>query len=141
MRALRYLRATLAGFAAGFLTARFAAVDDLLVGRMLDDFATGDFGRTTLEPADRAVEERAVEGLAVADFADGLALEDRAVEGFVEDLATRPLLTVVCFFVLRVLRALREPRALRARALRSGRFHPIARSARNREGIWSTPSP
>ena len=101
---------------------RFLAGDDLDVLREDDGFAADDFGREVF--------------VAVALLPVEVLLE-RAAEDFgvdFDDFATLPLLTLVC-------RLLRELRALRDLATRSGRFQPMARSARNRDGIWSTPSP
>jgi hypothetical protein len=104
------------------------AVDDLV----LRDLALADFVLAGLvvvfARAEPLLEDLVADGLRAAALAD-LPLADRA---------TSPLLTVVC---LRVLFVVRELRALRAFPVRSGRFHPMARSARKCDGIRSTPSP
>src|SRR4051812_13854162 len=74
------------------------------------------------------------------DFADELELEDLGFDlalldldlldlALLDLLPIRPALTVVC------------TRPRRTRATRSGRFQPMARSARNFAGISSMPSP
>ena len=64
-------------------------------------------------------------------------LADFALEDFLAllllDFAMEPLLTFTC-------RRLRAERALRDRTMRSGRFQPMARSARNLAGIAMMPS-
>lgn len=68
----------------------------------------------------------------VLDFlAEREELRECLLEWALEDLPLmRPALTEVCRW--------RDDRAC---ATCSGRFHPIARSARKAAGIWSTPSP
>jgi hypothetical protein len=72
---------------------------------------------------------------------DALALDD-FLALLLLDGAMEPLLTFTCrrLRTLRVPRALRELRALRDRTIRSGRFQPMARSARNLAGIAMMPS-
>jgi hypothetical protein len=108
----------------GLAATRFLVGDALDALRVEDDgFAADDFGREVF-----VADALLLDAVLLERTSDGFGV------GFFEDFAMRPLLTLVC-------RLLRELRALRDLATRSGRFHPMARSARNRDGIWSTPSP